>query len=244
MSRKVFIGYSTRVVPDVERLMPEFESRAGTKDEDKKKVQITEKQEAWKRDAKNMPYTGTFDKVHIAIQPDPHEEDPELKRGKVVTYDSASRYPFGTRTAVSRMVGSLLLRYFPTAWSDDIVSKSIPKAVFIGFNPRRFLKMLGIECSLPTIRKTLPAGLWYGNSDHRDIGEAVIPRDFPLLGWSTMLRRRREGLNEEDTAKYDAVIKDWTGPGNDPEQDVKIAIVFAVQLNFVRDFPFFPLSSE
>lgn len=114
--------------------------------------------------------------------------------------------------------------------------------VIIGFDPRRFLKVLGIELSLPLPgNEPLPPGLWYGNTDHRDIEEAVLPKpECKLLSWPHVIQARRprpelaeeERLKDPDVAKYDKLFKDWVGPGQDPEQDARIALTWASQLNF------------
>jgi hypothetical protein len=226
MSVKIFVGYTTRPVPDeiLKDLMPKFEGRSGTKDEEKIKEQIAEKEAKWKEDCADMPYTGTFDAVHIVV---PCKE-------LSVTYKSDGRQPFGEKPSVSAQVRAFLMKHFKDVWGNEMNSRGTDEAIFVGFNPRRFLKMLGIECSLPEVGKPCPAELWFGNSEHRDIEEAVMPKDFKLLDWKTVIARRRLGLDDDVQKDFDELFEDWDGPGADPEQDVAIAITMATQLGFEK----------
>jgi hypothetical protein len=222
---KVFVGYTTRRVPDewLTSLTPVFSPRGGTTDPAKIAAQIAEKKAAWEAEAASMPYTGTFDKVCLL----------EPSRKLSVSFDSKDRFPFGEKPAVSAQVGQWLLKHFPGAWSDEPNFRGQHSVVFVGFNPKLFLKLLGLECSLPVSKVKLPLSLWYGNSDHRDIQEAVMPKDFATFEWKSITAARRRGLNEEDAAKYDTGFADWNGPHVNAEADRFVSTVFGAQLGFI-----------
>jgi len=220
MSMKIFVGYTTSTLPDemLKDLMPEFEGRKGTTDAEKIAQQIKDKQEQWKDEAANQPYTGTFGTVHLLI--------PDKK--VATTYRAEGRYPFGDKPSVSSQLRATLLKHFPKAWPNEANYRGEHVAIFVGFGMRRFLKMLGTECSLT--KDKLPLAMWYGNSEHRDIQEAVMPKEFKSLGWKTVFARRREAVEDKD--KYDKLVAGWDGPGTNPERDAMIAMVLASQLGF------------
>ncbi len=226
MADKIFVGFTTRAVPEnlLKTLMPEFQGRAGTADKEKIAKQIQDKEEAWKVEAANMPYTGTFDSVHLIV---PAKE-------LAVTFKHDGRQPFGDKPSISQLTRNFLLKHFKGAWSNEANYRGEHDAIFVGFNPRRFLKMFGIECSLPRVDKPLPLSLWYGNSDHRDIEEALMPKDFKLLDWSTVIRARSDGMTGDDLEKYNAILSGWSGPGSNAEQDANIAMMMASQLGFLE----------
>lgn len=223
---KIFVGYRTRLVQGVEKLTPEFTPPGNYKTPEAIAKWQTEKAEDFKVAAANQPYTGTFDAVVVC--------DPASERIK--EWNFKGREPGNTdgKKAVSLAVRDWILNTYGEAWPNEThpAHNGPPKAVFIGFEPKVFLKMIGIECSLPPISKPLPPPMWYSNSDHRDITEAVMPSGFKNLDWSIVLKTRRP-LDEDDAEKYDAVIKDWPGPGINPKQDVHIAVMLATQLGFV-----------
>lgn len=219
-TKKLIVAYRTRLRPGADKATPEFRAPANYKDQAKIAADVEEKRAAFLADAKNMPYTGTFDEVYIA-----DAEHDGAAQWKHPAEDSGKR-------PVSVRVRDYLVKHYPGAWADDVV-RGRPAVVFIGFDPRTFLKILGLECSLPGLTRA-PVGLWYGNADHRDIGEAVMPKEFKGLSLPYVLQQRRP-VDPDDAKKWDALVSGWPGPGVRPEDDVAIAITLADQLGFLSE---------
>lgn len=222
MTVKLIVGYRTRAVPGLQDLMPQFEPARNLKDPIKIEAYLQEKKEAFLVEAKDQPYTGTFDEVFIS--------DPESER--VGQWRSEGRKPWGDKPPICLAVRKWLLQQYGKAWEDDLKGRPRESGVlFVGFNPRLFLKILGVECSLPEYDEPLPPAMWYGNPDHRDIMEAIWPHDFKHLTLDLVLKRRRAASYGD---VWDQALKGWTGPGVNPEQDVWLATVFCHQLGFLQ----------
>lgn len=224
VTNKILIGFRTRPLPTekLKELMPSFRAKGTLKDKLKIEADILEKTEKFLANAKDMPYTGTFDAVAIS--------DPANEGSRAWTFNPEAKVP------ICVSVAKHILKAYPNAWSMDTHDMRAPKVVFIGFNPRLFLKMLGAECSLPENNFPLPPKMWYSNSDHRDIETAVLPDEFAKAGLTleTVLKRRRPTA-KDDQAAWDKILNGWTGPHNDPVKDVLIATELAVQLGFLND---------
>jgi len=217
---KLFVGYRTRVVANVEALAPEPEAPSNYKDRDKIAAFVAEAKKTFFAEAKNQPYTGTFDEVFL------------VNPSKEGVFQWQFPPPDSKKPPIAVSVRNYLLKNYPDAWAGDIHDSVPPKVVFIGFDMRRFLKMLGLECSLPSVNKPLPPRLWYGNSDHRDIEEAVMPREFKHLSLKSVLAARRPA-GAEAAERWDALVKDWPGPHVSPEKDVLLAVELAAQLGII-----------
>lgn len=167
---------------------------------------------------KNQPYTGTFDRLWIA---DPANKD--LAKWKY-------RAPDSGKQPVSIAARNWILKRFPNAWPNSThPGFKSPEVIFLGFNPRLFLKMLGLECCLPANQpedeaesNLLPLSMWYTNTDHRDVGEAAMPKEFNLT-WPLVLSQR--GI---DAGK-------WAGPGSDVEKDMIVATELSTQLGLLSE---------
>lgn len=227
MTKKLIVAYRTKVVSDevVEALMPPIQLPKSAKgDDEKKAADLQARIDAFKENARNLPYTGTFDYVTISA--------PSIE--KVARWDSKGRELGGSKVPMCIAIRSWLLKHFPNAWSHDTHDTRKPEAVFIGFNPRRFVKMLGLECSLPLYGQPLPPKLWYSQSDYRDMESAVLPDDCKPLTLPGILKRRRPP--DEAAGKiWDAKLQNWTAPGEDPETDLWLLTELAGQLGFLAD---------
>lgn len=223
---KLIVGYRTRPLEaaTLEQLKPQFTASKALKAADKIAQGIADKEAQFIEEAANMPYTGTFDSVVLA---DPKNE-------KIQRWDYKGREPGSGKQPICLAVASWILKQYPDAFSWDTHEKKKPQVVFVGFNPRLFLKMLGTECSLPEHGKPLPPTMWYSNSDHRDIEEAVCPSDFKRLTLQTVLKRRRPAGGEAQQ-KWDEVMSGWEGPGVDPVKDVWLATELSAQLGFLKE---------
>lgn len=222
----LIVGYRTRPVADalLEALTPAFTAARNLKDPAKIAADVEAKREAYFAEAADRPYTGTFDALVIW----------DVTGGDLGRWRYAGREPGGENPPVAAAAAAWLLKRYPTAWSGSpFEARRVgPAAVFLGFDPRRFLKMLGTECSLPEVAAPLPPRLWYGNADVRDIGEAVLPSEFKALDLAAVIRRRRP-VDPEAAVKYDELLADWRGPHHDPERDVLLACELAAQLGFL-----------
>lgn len=225
MTNKIIVGFRTRAVPPalLEPLIPPFQANRSFKDKLKIEADLAEKRERFLANARNMPYTGTFDMVALS--------DPANSRVRSWTFAPAEEGD--TTRPICLAVASWILEAYPDAWTADTHDSRAPRVVFLGFNPRVFLKMLGSECSLPEHGRPLPPKMWYSNSDHRDIGEAIVPSGFPDLALETALRRRRP-VGVEARAKWDKLVDGWTAPHVDPIKDVLLTTELASQLGFLK----------
>ena len=222
---KIFVGYRLRPIPDVEKWMPEFAAPSNYKDEAKIKDYIEAKKEEFATAAAGLPYLATFEDVCLI---DPQSE-------KALRFEYVD--PTSNKQSVAVRVRNYLLKAYPKAWANaaHYDPSRLPGAIFIGFDPRRFLKVLGLECSLPTVDKPCPLRLWYGNADHRDIEEAVCPKDFaPWLNIKTVLKMRRP-IDPNAIEHWDTITKDWTEPGHNAQQDAMLSIELATQLGFLSE---------
>lgn len=226
MTKKLIVGFSTRITDEklVESLMPEFKAPSNYKEEAAIKKYVDERKAAFLLEAKNMPYTGTFERVVIA----------DTAKEVVQSWKAEGREPGTGKQSVALAVRAWLLKNYPNAWANDTHEVRKPEVVFLGFNVRLFVKLLGIECSLPQNAQPLPPKLWYSSSDYRDIGVAVLPDEFKLLSLQSVLLARRP-VNEDDAAKWDKILKKWTEPGMDPSADVTLATELAAQLGFLTE---------
>ena len=216
----ILVAFSTRLV-DNDELLPDANDL--TPPGSMKKAETIDKwreeqQEKLKVEAAMQPYSGTFDEVHLS------DMGPS-KRQATFKYRAAD----SGRQPVSLAVRSWLLREYPDAWPDSPISGGNPEVIFVGFNPKLFLRILGTECSLPCnqpddgTRNTLPLSLWYGNSDHRDLEHAVMPSEYKLT-WPIVLKAR--GIYE--------VFKDWEGPGKNVARDLDLALDLGMQLGLIK----------
>lgn len=220
----LFVAYRMRRVEEdrLARLKPSFQASRVLKDPAKIAASVQEKEAQFNQQAAFMPYTGTFDEVCIC--------DARTRRTLRWTY----REPGGKKPPISVAVSQWLAKYFAGAWTSDVwARREEPKVVFVGFNPRLFLKVLGLECSLPGPHQPAPLSLWYGNSDHRDILEAVCPADYKLLDPLAVIHLRRPPGDSDDALKWDRQVGGWTGPGNDLYADLWLAAEMATQLGFI-----------
>jgi len=225
---RLFVGYSTRpsgtaVAP------PEFPPPPGVKDAARAAAYADECRAQFAADAKNLPYAGTFDEVFLVDPQNRDEAQPELTKLRALQFKwSADK----GKAAVSSRVAAYLRRYYRGAWPED-GGKPTLRVVFYGFEPRTFLKLLGLECSLPGLGPPLRPEAWYNTSDYVDLGEAVCPREFKGLTLPYALRCRRPAADDAGR-HWDELIKNWKGPGVNPHQDVGIAVELAAQLGMME----------
>lgn len=219
---KLIIGYKTKLNPTVGSYLPEFKAPANYKDAAKIAAEVAERKQEFLASAASMPYVGTFDEVFVA----------DMQKHRSVQWKCAA--PDEEKPSVATRVRSYLLKHYPDAWDNNVIQRKIPKVLFIGFEIKTFLKLLGIECALPATNKPCPLSLWYGNSDHRDISEAILPKEACKgLTLAYVLKFWRPTFDAESTKTWDGLIKDWHSPGENPTKDAGIASVIATQIGLV-----------
>lgn len=227
-TKKLIVGYRTRIVSEevFEQLMPTITASKTIKEDNHEKIKedIEKRVAAFRANAHTLPYMATFDEVCI-ISPSTEEKS---------SWKCEGRDPYGSKLAMCLAIRGWLLKRFPNAWPEDTHEVKKPEVVFIGFNPRLFVKMLGLECSLPQYNKPLPPKLWYSSSDYRDIESAVLPDDCKPLTLPAILKRRRPP-DPDAGAKWDEMLKNWTEPGKDPAVDAWLATELATQLGFLLE---------
>jgi hypothetical protein len=231
--RYLITAYKTKPLASelIDSLKPAFEADKRLSDPLKIAADLKAKEDAYLTEAARQPYTSTFDEVFL-VDPVGVQKPLWLKY----------RIPGGPKPPVCVAVREWLLSHYPGSWLEDWqtgVAKSgvgvVPvRVIFVGFNPKLFLKLLGEECSLPEINQPLPPRMWYGTSDHRDVEEAICPEICKRLTLEMALKRRRPAA-EEAAQKWDAVLKDWKGPGHDVQKDALLVTQLWFQLGFFSD---------
>lgn len=222
MPNKILVAYKTRIsdtslLPNVSELKPpgsmkKAETIAKWRDE---------QAESLLHQARFQPYTATFEEVRLA--------DPATNRVSTFKF----RDPAENRPPASVAIRAWLFQHYPDAWPNTTNFRGPIEAVFVGFNPRLFLKILGTECSLPSHQPpedtgesyVLPLSMWYGNSDHRDIEQAVKPSDYKALTWKSVFAAR--GLTD--------LAEGWSEPHQNVEQDLLLTTELAAQLGFLSE---------
>lgn len=224
----IFVGYTMKPREGVEALMPQFTHNKGTKDEDKQRQQIEEKKARWLEGVSDTPYLAELDTVCLAI--------PRGANSPAKTYKAAGRGGDSGKPSLAKAVRAFLVKEYPTErWPALEDTRAERPAMFVGFNPRLFLKTLGLECCSSLNKAPLPLGMWYGNTDHRDLAEALIPTKEckDMVTWHTVKLFYRIGLGGEQLAQYDKLMEGWNGPGLDAEKDVAVALYFGARLGMV-----------
>lgn len=223
MSNIILVGFELQLRPD---LMPvpqwdEPKSYSGAKLmewRDNKQAELLDAVSA-------QPYTATFKTVTL------FDARREADKQSKFTWKAEGRGPGEGKLSIALAVRAKLLELYPDTWPYSLGAASDPssRVVFVGFQTRLFLKVLGIECSLPENQVgapgesyVLPLSMWYDNhANHRDIEHAVIPSDYSkYLTWDVVLQSR--GLRES--------FADWNGPLQNAEQDLSLSTVLAAQL--------------
>jgi hypothetical protein len=217
----LIVGWRTRKAhneADTQSLAPAFKAPSNYKDDAKIAEYVMTKKMEWAAGCKDYPYTGTFDCVHMV----------DVANRRPVTFHYKDRQPGGTKAPICLATRNWLLKKWGDAWPDEISPVGyVPKVIILGFEPRAFLKMLGIECSLPQHAQPLPLSLWYGEAaarNIRNIVEAVLPSEYQSsLDLATVFKAR--GIKPKDG---------WDGPGVDPEEDVRLVAEMAAQLGMIK----------
>lgn len=220
---RIIVSYSTIVVDQakVDELAPEFEAPSNYKDKEKIERYIAQKKANFFAQAASQPYTGTFKEIMLV----------DLQK-QIVGNWSWEQTKENDLT-VAENAASWILRNNPGAFDGDILDSRNSNVVFIGFNTRLFLKMLGLECTLPDTKVRVPLKLWYNNPNHRDIAEAVMPAEY-VLSWPLVLAMREPVETATLNEKW-AYLKTWKQPHVNVNHDSLLITELAAQLGFLND---------
>lgn len=206
---KIVVGYKTRPADLKTSFTPEFAAPANYKDQVKIAEYIDQKRAEWSQTLLTYPYLSTLDDVFIAV----------IAPGVRDVGQWHYRAPERGKQSLSLAVRSFLMKHFGAAWEDG----TGPQPIFIGFDLRVFLKIWGLECSMPVNANPLPPRVWYGTTMHRDIGDALLPAEYKAVPLAQVLAWR--GIDTQG----------WERPGVDVERDARIAVTAADQLGFLSE---------
>lgn len=208
---KIMVGYRTRPAVLPEPFEPAFSPPANYKDEAKIAEWQKKEREAFRVEALSYPYLSTLDEVFCVV----------LSRDvkDVGKWSFAGREPGTGKPPIALAMKTWLMKTFGEVWA---TGQGTPP-IFIGFDPKSFLKIWGLELSMPAIAQPLPPSVWYGTNQHRDIRTALIPSEYPHLDLARVLKWR--GIE----------VPNWTKPGQDPELDVRVITQAADQLGFLGE---------
>lgn len=214
MPAVILVGYTTRLTVDEKELIANLEppaSYTGKKAQDwldKNAVKVIE-------DAKSTPYTSELDQVAILDE----------VSGEVCVWSREGREETDKPMCVD--IRDWLLTRHPDAWPHTTHRYGAVEAIFVGFEPKTFLDLLGLECVCPGNWEKdeagnpvpesgiLPLSLWYGNADHRDLSGILRCKTNPAL------------LPRALAALQITAPDGWTGPGKDARADVKVGVQIA-----------------
>ncbi len=159
-----FIGYETRKLPDL--LEPEFLPRKGTIDPAKIATQIAEKRAAFHQQAASSPYTSFLSKI-VAVSVN--------ENGEAVPMFSSDNGKGKAKKAT--MPPAVSFAEHISRWNagvtESIQQPMTPPVLFVGFEPKNFLKLWGIECAM--LQEPIRPGWWVANSSHYNIQSLVLP---------------------------------------------------------------------
>lgn len=219
---QLLVGYTMVKYPGTDEFFGEMrksiEAPANYKDPAKIQEYKDKKFQELQEEAFKMPYLGTFGSVHLLDTSTPPE--PTLHK-----WSSEKRQPFGKDKPLSALIASFLKSKWPDAFEEQFsVEHKVSEIILVGFEIRRFVKMLGLECSMPGIECPLPGILWYGSHAYRDVSEMIIPKDVKLDKFLPFVLKCR-GLS---------VKENWKGPCEDAATDLRLTTELLTQLKFLR----------
>jgi hypothetical protein len=185
--------------------------------------------------AGQLPYSAEFEEVAIM-------DTVKAVGGHFVL--PAGEPPAGKRfRSVACLANEWLLKYW------DGPDRSLDATLF-GFNPKLFLKVLGLACAeehslRPQREVPCPAGFWWGHSDYRDILSALFPEPLekyygddlrvPLLRFGLTQETWSEELAalapEQLFAEHVKVRLPYV-PGVNPVLDLQLTLVLLARLGF------------
>jgi hypothetical protein len=209
----LFVGYSISVKESLEGLVPNWPPDAVDAIPAGEAAVLEAREDVRKRVAED-PAVHLFDLARVVIL------DPQAE----TVFDTATI----DKPAVSTAAG-WLLDHYPDAWglTPFHYTSGPPKVSFYGFDMRLFLKLLGLGAA--QLGQALPAGLWYSNTDHRDMEGALLPSQCTAKKFTLMQAMKSIGMLDDPENQIDST---WE-PKKDPMIDVRIASEIATRLGLL-----------
>lgn len=206
----IVVGYETENMSDIQNFLPQFSPDKRLSDPLKIQENLKQKQAYFEFHAKNTPYYGRLKRV-VLVDCQPTYSDPPVQEfvaeeGKPSPAVRASEW-------LQEKFGERLETRLDGRWDEG-------KIHFVGFEPKRFLRLLGVECAL--CGSPCPTNLWYGNSDHRDILSLLLPEDLAKQTDEVSLPLRMLGIKME------------TMPGADAFADAAITVQVLQKFGFTK----------
>lgn len=241
VTSKLIVGYTCRMLPQdlIADLVPPIKGDSRLKDpakcktpEEKEEAEkaiaedLAKRKAAFEAESKYIPYLGTFNRVVIY----------DLKNKRTGRWNAAECKPFGSKAPMSERIVAWLLKSYPKAWGSTIDDgNKQPEVRFLGFDMRDFLKLLGVEATMPNSENVPPPRLWYANSDHREIYDAVAPdKAGKLLDFRKVVALRAPTVTA-DRKLWDEKFNKWTAPHADADLDAWLCMELAAQLGFLQE---------
>lgn len=200
----LFVGYEVGggALPPPE-CIPTFEDKGG-----KNPRTAEEQRKDWIDAYWKTPYGGFISACSII---DPHGEFVEFSTHQAVFRPRS--FPKGTPVPVALQVAGWLEKRYGKDLAPNLAAQFEPGTYqgtvsFLGFEPRRFIKHMGIECA--RLGHPMRSGFWFSNSDHRDMAKALLPEPFDKeIELELALKQMglwREGFVPNTSARADAIM--------------------------------------
>lgn len=146
----------------------------------------------------------------------------EFKAGKARFRPTG--FPKGEPVPIAVQAAGWLEKHYAKALPNTLLeqfgTKREDTLAFLGFEPRKFIKHLGIECA--RLGRPAKAGLWYANSDHRDMKGAIMPEPF------------HKQLELEHVLQLHGLYKPGWKPGADARDDAVMALRIALHMGLMQ----------
>ncbi len=211
------IGYQTKpLTADVPaEFVPKFEPKSG-----KNPKTSDELQAEWVAEFQQTPYGATMSRCMII---DPAGVAQEFTEGKAVYRPKG--FPKDQDVPVVLQVAGWLEKTYGKTVANDLAQQlsgdNTGGLMLLGFNPRGFVKQLGIEAA----RLGSPAklGFWFANSDYKDMGNAILPEPYS------------RSYELELALKACGLYKPGFVPGLDARTDAVMSLRIALFLGLLRN---------
>jgi len=214
---QLIVGYTMVKLPGTDEFLKDIKDsvKAPANYKDPMKIQEYVEKETQKRieTASRSPYLGTFGKVYLM--------DTSVTPTGLHFWACEKRAPFGSQPSMCSTIAAFLKSKWPEAFDNNsTLTFQKSEIMFVGFEIKRFLKVLGLECSMPGVNTPLPPVLWYGSDAGRDVGEMIAPKS---LNVDLSLALKSRGFWRQG----------WE-PCENAEDDMRLSVEILTQLNFLR----------
>lgn len=244
MSSVVFVGYrlAGKRGLDLDAVIPEFKPHGLIKDQLKKLADVQAKEEKWRENSEQLLYTGELAEVQLigvdcdaAAQCDPRASVVRayFKRGEWCDSPFFAEHLQKPIWSVALQMRHWLLSMYGRNWLEKNwqTMHSTGEVLFVGFDVKQGIKVLGIDCALTG--NPLPLPLWYSSSDYRDMESAIVPSEWATAGVG--LRTALTCFEAVGTFDGVRVPADYV-PGKRPVLDAEMCLRLGVRLGMVPEY--------